>query len=538
MPAEEPLGLTTAAPSNDKERCNGRRRNRTGESHLEIRHWWSLPLTSGGKRPRGAQDKYGPPRARQRTASQEQDDRIQASAASVANAGYEGGVAPLGATTRPDADGEPRSYTRLNEDASAELLDLDDTEDLEVNSATLSMEDMIGMAGARTAEAAAEDGNSVVDIDCFATEPPPLEPEPTVTSNQPLRTASTSSQSTPLTGIPQLDFSQPFVNMLRNNPRLDDTALDKDNIALLRTPISRLPTLTPDERLSIRLYLMNSQGADEIYANTRTCILERHPEDDILSLHLVRKRIAQLTGVVAVTHDMCPASCMAYTGPWAELESCKFCAESRYDSTLVKQKRPVKKPRRQFNTYPLGLQIQDRMPHILEELLRSGGELDQISDIIDGADFWDACQRGRITEDDTCVLFSMDGAQLYEHKASNCWIYIWILVDVAPGSRYKKRYVLPGAIIPGPTKPKNFESFLFPEFHHVAALQNEGFSIWDAARDVVFISRPWIVSAGADAIGAPDITGLVSHHGKQGCRHRCGRKGRRKPGGRTTIRSA
>lgn len=125
----------------------------------------------------------------------------------------------------------------------------------------------------------------------------------------------------------------------------------------------------------------------------------------------------------------------------------------------------------------------------------------------------------------------MDGAQLYEHKASNCWIYIWLLIDVAPDKRYKKRYILPGAIIPGPTKPKHSDSFLFPGLHHIAALQNEGFRIWDAYRDIVFLSRPWVFLTGADAIGAPDITGLVSHHGRLGCRHWCGRKGRRKPGG-------
>ncbi|KAI0354178.1 hypothetical protein OH77DRAFT_1504872 [Trametes cingulata] len=334
-------------------------------------------------------------------------------------------------------------------------------------------------------------------------------------------------------GVPHFDNAQTFVDALRSNPRLEDSDLGAEIIDQLRNPLTRCPSLTPDERLSIRLYLADSQGADKIYADTRTAILERHPEDDILSLHLVKKKVAELTGVCALTHDMCPKSCMAYTGPWAALDKCKFCEESRYEDVIV-GRRTLRKPRRQFDTYPLGPQIQARyrsldgaqdmqyrqsqMSRILDEL-RQTGDLNHITDIIEGSDFWDACQHGQISEDDTCVLFSMDGAQLYEHKASNCWIYIWILVDVAPGKRYKKRYILPGAIIPGPTKPKHFESFLFPGFHHVAALQNEGFSIWDAFRDVVFISRPWVFAAGADAIGAPDVTGLVSHHGKLGCRH-------------------
>ena len=303
-------------------------------------------------------------------------------------------------------------------------------------------------------------------------------------------------------------------------------------------------SLTPDERLSVRLFLADTDGSEAIYNKARDAIMERHPEDDVLSHHLVKKKVARLTGIYPLKHDMCPLSCMAYTGPWNQLESCKFCSEPRYDQTLLA--RGVKKPRQQFDTYPLGPQLQARycspqgardmryrqgqMDRILREL-RETGKLDHISDIIEGADFWDAVQHGRISDDDICLLFSMDGAQLYEHKASSCWIYIWILVDVSPDKRYKKKYIIPGGVVPGPNKPKHPDSFLFPGFLHIALLQRDGFRIWDAARRITFTSRPWIFLAEADAIGAPDMTGYVAHHGKLGCRFRCGRLGRRKPGG-------
>ncbi|KAH9920361.1 uncharacterized protein B0H18DRAFT_881116, partial [Fomitopsis serialis] len=152
---------------------------------------------------------------------------------------------------------------------------------------------------------------------------------------------------------------------------------------------------------------------------------------------------------------MCPNSCLAYTGPYAALETCPHCGEPRYDA--VAAARNIKKAHQQFNTFPIGPQIQARyrspsgaddmqyrrsvMADILEEL-RTSGHLNGVEDIPYGSDFWDAYQRGEILPEDTCLLFSMDGAQLYEHKASNCWIYIWILVDVAPDKRYKKKYVL------------------------------------------------------------------------------------------------
>jgi hypothetical protein len=50
------------------------------------------------------------------------------------------------------------------------------------------------------------------------------------------------------------------------------------------------------------------------------------------------------------------------------------------------------------------------------------------------------------------LLFFIDGAQLYAHKASDYWIYIWVILDLRPGLRYKKKFVVPGGIIPGPNR--------------------------------------------------------------------------------------
>lgn len=360
-----------------------------------------------------------------------------------------------------------------------------------------------------------------------------------------------SSSNPPLlssTGIPSIDGPQDFINALRSSKCLEDSALTQDCIDRLRNPPRRPAELTPDEELALKLFLANNHGPEQAYTDSCAAIMKRNPDNELPSLYSLKKAISELTGVEALVHDMCPGSCMAYTGPYADKEECLHCKtpQPRYDPILL-DKHGKKKPLRQFSTFPLGPQLQARylspegahnmrhrqrrMEQILQELLKTSGNLDRISDFYEGTDFWDAYERGCIGDDDVCVIFSMDGAQLFEHKASNCWIYIWILVDVAPDLRYKKKYILPGAIVPGPSKPKHPESFLFPGFQHVAILQHEGLQIWDAARRVAFVSRPFIFLAEADAIGAPDMTGYVSHHGKQGCRSRCKRKGRRKPGG-------
>ena len=36
------------------------------------------------------------------------------------------------------------------------------------------------------------------------------------------------------------------------------------------------------------------------------------------------------------------------------------------------------------------------------------------------------------------------------------------------------------AFMPGPEKPKCMDLFLFPSFHHIAAVKNEGLVIWNS----------------------------------------------------------
>ena len=127
-------------------------------------------------------------------------------------------------------------------------------------------------------------------------------------------------------------------------------------------------------------------------------------------------------------------------------------------------------------------------------------------------------------------MLSMDGAQLYHNKKSDCWIYIWIILDLAPNQHYKICNILPGGIIPGPRNPKHLNSFLFPGLEHLSAVQKEGLSIWDGYNQMDTLSRILLLIL-ADAVGMAELSGSVGHHGKKGCRLLCGLFGWNKPGG-------
>lgn len=87
--------------------------------------------------------------------------------------------------------------------------------------------------------------------------------------------------------------------------------------------------------------------------------------------------------------------------------------------------------------------------------------LSEYSDILHGTDLISAFQDGCVDKDDIVLMFLIDGAQLYAKKASACWIYIWVLLNLSPAQRYKKKCVFIGGFIPGPNNPKNTDSFLF-----------------------------------------------------------------------------
>ena len=160
------------------------------------------------------------------------------------------------------------------------------------------------------------------------------------------------------------------------------------------------------------------------------------------------------------------------------------------------------------------------------------GFLDEYSDVIHGSSLIEAFQDGRIGEDDIALLFSIDGAQLYAKKASACWIYIWVLLNLSPARHYKKRHVFIGGFILGPNNPKNTDSFLFPGLQHLAGLQKERLNIWDAALQRKIQSKIFLALLTADGPGMMHVTGLVGYHGKYGCRLYCGMPGRREVHGK------
>ncbi|KAL0947452.1 hypothetical protein HGRIS_013559 [Hohenbuehelia grisea] len=80
---------------------------------------------------------------------------------------------------------------------------------------------------------------------------------------------------------------------------------------------------------------------------------------------------------------------------------------------------------------------EQRTAEILEELTQTNGILNKLDDFVCGSEYLDMVRKGIIRDGDMVLVYSIDGAQLYRMKKSDCWIYIWVIFNLSPDKRYK-----------------------------------------------------------------------------------------------------
>ena len=104
----------------------------------------------------------------------------------------------------------------------------------------------------------------------------------------------------------------------------------------------------------------------------------------------------------------------------------------------------------------------------------NGGQLSKYDDTTCRKELLDAWNAETFQKFDVTLQISIDGTQLHPDQPSEAWVFIWVFHNLPPELRYKKWFVIPGAIIPGPNKLGDIDLFLFSSLFHMAALQHEG----------------------------------------------------------------
>ncbi|KAF5379709.1 hypothetical protein D9615_005670 [Tricholomella constricta] len=322
--------------------------------------------------------------------------------------------------------------------------------------------------------------------------------------------------------IDDVRITAEFIDALRT-ATLEKSNMRPEDIQRLRDAPSDLPDDINDRHFlkALRTFLATTNASQETYSG-------------------IKRKVEHITGVTPIIHDMCVDTCVGFTGPFDALDACPKCSQPRYHPG-------THEGRRQFSTIPIGPVIQalyrsedtaalmhyleDVTEQILKHADENGGEIANYNDTACGRESLNAWRAKKIKKGDICLQISLDGAQLYRDMESDCWIFIYIIHNLPPDVRYKKRFVIPGGFIGGPLKPKHPDSLLYPSIYHISALQNEGLHIWDASTKTRnHQSTVFITLAAADGPAMMNMSGLVGHSGKFGCRLYCGLPGRRREG--------
>ncbi|KAF8650584.1 hypothetical protein AX16_005183 [Volvariella volvacea WC 439] len=220
--------------------------------------------------------------------------------------------------------------------------------------------------------------------------------------------AEVDYDSLPTAKLPKLLLAQQMISAIRSATLEDDLGYGASQS--LQNPSSDPPELDAKTRLSFQIFDALLGSSKETYAKVKFILETNDPPLELLSYHETKQALTSLTNIRPIKTDMCPKSCLAFTGPFADHEHCMRCGSPRYHATKRKKGQPV--ARKQFPTLPLGPQLQTLWRHpesarhmrFLEEktasvsdaLVRSNGVLSEYEDFYHSSDYLDLVRAGRV----------------------------------------------------------------------------------------------------------------------------------------------
>ncbi|CAD6985340.1 unnamed protein product [Tilletia controversa] len=286
--------------------------------------------------------------------------------------------------------------------------------------------------------------------------------------------------------------------------------------------------LTPSQTATLRHIraCIRTKATDEQYRAFARNTELANPDIKILGKDEANKLVKRVNFLHERKWDMCPESCTAFVGPYADLQHCtairngRRCRAARYDSKG--------KPRKQFSTLSI-------LPRIRARFAAGSGHtyLQHFAQLADqewgteGQRFFDwssgATHRKLVADGlfsdarHDAFLLSTDGAQMVEKRKSSGWVVLLSSFNTPGWTRYKHDETFVSTIIPGPQNPIDVDSFLWTILQEIARAA-VGYWMWDGSRNEWFLWRGWIVAAAADQQESGKINRMTGPSGFAGCK--------------------
>jgi hypothetical protein len=256
---------------------------------------------------------------------------------------------------------------------------------------------------------------------------------------------------------------------------------------------------------------------------------------DVPSWKATAAQAAFISGISPTLYDCCPNSCCYYIGPHAELDKCPYCESSCYNADGRAQKKFTYVP-----LIPRLVSLFKNADFVDKMQYRAGTDPKSrphqhvpgmVTDIFDGTHYCGLLET-RVTVDnekmpyrffsdsqDIALGLSTDGFAPFRRRKATAWPLLLFNFNLPPEIRFHIQYLLCLGVVPGPKKPKDFDSFLFPLVEELLTL-TIGVVAYDAraSESVLFRLRAYLIIVFGDIPAISMVMCMKGHNGIRPCR--------------------
>ncbi|OJT08402.1 hypothetical protein TRAPUB_690 [Trametes pubescens] len=300
---------------------------------------------------------------------------------------------------------------------------------------------------------------------------------------------------------------------------------DKLAESLVREGLVTLEDLTEEELQFLRPFAL--KVGSHMSSATFAKLALAFPDSNVSTWATIQSRITKLSGFEPQLYHCCVNSCCAFTGPHADKDSCSYCNQPRYDSKH--------RPRKLFVYLPLIPRLKSflanqamarRMQYRAAEHVHAPGI---IKDVMD-AETYRALLKKFVTVDgktlahkffeddrDVALGLSTDGFAPFKRRTNTAWPLIVFNYNLPPEVRFHLDNILCLGVIPGPKKPADFNSFLWPFIQEMLRLA-VGIHTYDVLSDEFFALRAYLILVFGDIPAISMVMRMKGHNGSTPCR--------------------
>ena len=227
-----------------------------------------------------------------------------------------------------------------------------------------------------------------------------------------------------------------------------------------------------------------------------------------------------------VAYNCCITSCCCFVGPNSDLTHCPYCHEPCFNSKGQAQW--------QFTYAPLTPRLKafyqnKEFGHFMLYQSKYQHDGTNLQDVINGENY-QQLQETHVTingqphpykyfEDhwDIALGLSTDGFCQFQKHKKTCWSILIYNYNLSPEIHFWICHILCVGIVPGPHKPKDFDSFLWPLVEELLKL-TAGVKAFDLCSDEIFALCIFLILVFGDIPTVSMVMQMKGHNGLVPCR--------------------